>query len=82
MERLRKIISKYKNANDIVWAQEEPRNMGAYGHLLMYLEEASTFRAASRRMYSAPSAGSSTRAKRRHQEVINYVFVKIYTNKT
>ena len=80
IEEIRNIISKYKNANDIVWAQEEPRNMGAYGHLLMYLEETRTFRAASRRMYSAPSAGSSTRAKRRHQEVIDYVFDKTKNN--
>ena len=26
---IRSIISKYKNVNDVVWAQEEPINMGA-----------------------------------------------------
>jgi 2-oxoglutarate dehydrogenase E1 component len=29
---MRSIIKKYKNADDIVWAQEEPINMGAYAH--------------------------------------------------
>ena len=80
IDDIRSTITKYKNADDIVWAQEEPRNMGAYGHLMMYLEEARTFRAATRRMYSAPSAGSSTRAKRRHQEVIDFVFDKTKDN--
>ncbi|MBT8259987.1 MAG: 2-oxoglutarate dehydrogenase E1 component, partial [Bacteroidia bacterium] len=49
IDEIRQIMSKYKNASDIVWAQEEPRNMGAYGHLLMYLEEARNLRAATRR---------------------------------
>jgi len=73
-EEIRRVISKYKNANDIVWAQEEPRNMGAWNYLLLHLPEAQKMRAASRRMYGAPAAGSSTRFKKRHDEVIEYVF--------
>ena len=71
---INKIINSYPNANDLVWAQEEPRNMGAYGFLLMNLEPVKQFRVASRRPYGAPAAGSSVRAKKRHQEVIDYVF--------
>ncbi|MFD2822287.1 2-oxoglutarate dehydrogenase E1 component [Lacinutrix iliipiscaria] len=74
IEDIRNILSKYKNADDIVWAQEEPRNMGAYSHMLMNLDEAKTFRAATRRPYGAPAAGSSVRSKKRHQEVIDFVF--------
>jgi len=77
---IRYILNKYTNADDIVWAQEEPRNMGAYGHMLMHLEEAKQFRVASRRPYGAPAAGSSTRSKRRHQQVIDYVFDKSKNN--
>ena len=80
VEAIREVTSKYSNADDVVWAQEEPRNMGAYGHLLMHLDEAKTFRAASLRPYGAPAAGSSTRAKRRHKEVIDYVFDKTKNN--
>ena len=79
-EDIRKTIGKYKNADDIVWAQEEPRNMGAYSHMLMHLEEAKTFRSASRRPYGAPAAGSSVRSKMRHKEVIDYVFDKTKNN--
>jgi len=77
---MRAALKKYNKADDIVWAQEEPRNMGAYAHMLMHFNEAKTFRVASRRAYGAPSAGSSVRSKKRHQEVIEYVFDKTKNN--
>jgi 2-oxoglutarate dehydrogenase E1 component len=80
VENIREILKKYNNADDIVWAQEEPRNMGAYGFMLMHLDEAKTFRAATGRAYGAPAAGSATRAKRRHQEIIDFVFDKNKNN--
>jgi 2-oxoglutarate dehydrogenase E1 component len=76
---LEALFKKYTNA-EVVWAQEEPRNMGAYGHLLLHLPQARTFRVASRRFYGAPAAGSATRSKRRHQEIIEYVFDKTKDN--
>ncbi|MCF1190030.1 2-oxoglutarate dehydrogenase E1 component [Mangrovimonas sp. AS39] len=79
-EEMREVLSKYGHVDDVVWAQEEPRNMGAYGFILMHFNEARSFRVASRRAYGAPAAGSSTRSKRRHQEVIDYVFDKTKDN--
>ena len=79
-DAIRDILKKYEGADDVVWAQEEPRNMGAYSHLMMHLEEAKSFRAATRRTYSAPSAGSSVRSKKRHQEVIDFVFDRSKNN--
>ena len=73
------LLTKYAKA-EVVWAQEEPRNMGAYGHLLLHLPQARDFRVASRRFYGAPAAGSATRSKRRHQEIIEYVFDKTKNN--
>ncbi|MDC1064536.1 2-oxoglutarate dehydrogenase E1 component [Flavobacteriaceae bacterium] len=74
------VLNKYYNAKDIVWAQEEPRNMGAWSYLLLHLDKARDFRVASRRFYSSPAAGSSTRSKNRHNEVIEYVFDKSKNN--
>ena len=79
-EEIRSVLRKYKNADDVVWAQEEPRNMGAYSHMLMHLDEAKSFRVASLRPYGAPAAGSAIRSKRRHQEVIDFVFDKTKNN--
>ena len=78
-KELQAVYDMYANA-EVVWAQEEPRNMGAYSHLLLHLPEARDFRVASRRFYGAPAAGSSTRSKRRHQEIIEYVFDKTKDN--
>lgn len=74
VDKIRAILKKYKNADDVVWAQEEPKNMGAYSFLMMHFEEAKSFRICSRKMYSAPAAGSAVRSKRRHQRVIDSVF--------
>ncbi|EGV43793.1 2-oxoglutarate dehydrogenase E1 component [Bizionia argentinensis JUB59] len=80
IDAIKAVIEKYKHAEEIVWAQEEPRNMGAYSHMLMHLDEAKTFRSASRRPYGAPAAGSAVRSKKRHKEVIDFVFDKTKNN--
>ena len=74
------LITKYKHSKDFVWAQEEPRNMGAWSHLLLHLPDVKMMRVASRRMYGSPAAGSSTRFNKRHKEVIDYVFDKTKDN--
>ena len=75
-KQIKEVLEKYKNADDLVWAQEEPRNMGAYSHLLLHLEEAKSFRVCSRKFYGSPAAGSSVRFKKRHEKVIASVFDK------
>ncbi|HSM63579.1 MAG TPA: 2-oxoglutarate dehydrogenase E1 component [Gillisia sp.] len=75
-KRIKEVMAKYKNADDIVWAQEEPRNMGAYSYLLLHFDEAKHFRVCSRKFYGSPAAGSSVRFKKRHEKVIASVFDK------
>jgi len=72
-KQLEEVIANYPNVTDYVWAQEEPRNMGAWGYMLMNFESVK-LRLASRKTYSAPAAGSSTRSKARHKKVIDSVF--------
>lgn len=75
-----KILADYAHVSDVVWAQEEPRNMGAWSHLLLHLPAAQQFRVVSRRFYGTPAAGSATRFKRRHQQVLDYVFDRSKNN--
>lgn len=75
IEQMKAIIAKYPNVDDYVWAQEEPRNMGAYGFMLMNFNEVK-FRVASPKAYSAPAAGSYVRSKKRHAAAIAMVFDK------
>jgi len=73
VEKMQEIIKNY-GSKDIVWAQEEPRNMGAYAHLLLHMPETRNWRVCSRNMYAAPASGSSTRSKRRQARIIEDVF--------
>jgi 2-oxoglutarate dehydrogenase E1 component len=73
--QLKEIIAQYPNADDYVWAQEEPKNMGAYSFMLMNFDLVK-WRLASLKAYAAPAAGSYTRAKRRHADAIRMVFDK------
>jgi 2-oxoglutarate dehydrogenase E1 component len=79
-KEIENILVDYKQVSDVVWAQEEPRNMGAWSHLLLHLPAAQQFRVASRRFYGTPAAGSATRFKRRHQQVLDYVFDRSKNN--
>lgn len=75
VEQLKEVLAKYPNADDFVWAQEEPKNMGAYAYMLVNFNEVK-FRLASPKAYSAPAAGSYTRSKKRHANAIAMVFDK------
>ena len=75
VNEIKDILGKYET-EDIVWAQEEPRNMGAWSHLLVQFDIAKTWRVASRRFYGSPASGSAARFVKRHNQVIEYVFDK------
>lgn len=75
VEQLKDIIAKYPNADDYVWAQEEPKNMGAYSFMLMNFDLVK-WRLASLKAYAAPASGSYTRAKRRQADALRMVFDK------
>ena len=75
VEQVQTIIDGYPNADDYVWAQEEPKNMGAYSFMLMNFDLVK-WRLASLKAYAAPAAGSHTRDRRRHADAIRMVFDK------
>ena len=77
VEQMKAIIAKYPNVDDYVWAQEEPKNMGAYGFMLMNFNEVElAFRVRSTSAKSATvlhAAGSYVRSKNlfRHAAAIH-----------
>ena len=73
VERLKEVIAKYTNATDFIWAQEEPKNMGAYGYMLMNFNLV-PWRYVGTPAYAAPASGSHTRDRKRHNEAIARVF--------
>ncbi len=72
-EKIDKVIKRYENAEDYIWAQEEPRNMGSWSYMLQRFE-LKDLKVRSRKYYAVPAAGSSTRFKLRHRRVIESVF--------
>jgi 2-oxoglutarate dehydrogenase E1 component len=72
-EKLQEVIARYPNVKEYVWAQEEPKNMGAWSFMLQRFELIK-LGVASRKFYSVPAAGSSARFKRRQRAVIDMVF--------
>ena len=74
-DQIKTIIDSYPNADDYVWAQEEPKNMGAYGFMLMNFDLVK-LRLASPKAYSAPAAGSYERSKKRQANAIAMIFDK------
>ncbi|CAM1359723.1 2-oxoglutarate dehydrogenase E1 component [Tenacibaculum sediminilitoris] len=72
-DKIKAVMDKYPNVERYVWAQEEPKNMGAWSYMLERFELA-RLECASEEYRSAPAAGSSARFKRRHQAIIDKVF--------
>jgi 2-oxoglutarate dehydrogenase E1 component len=73
LEKIQEVMNRYPNVDRYVWAQEEPKNMGAWGYMLERFELAK-LESATEKYRSAPAAGSSTRFKERHQAIIDQVF--------
>ena len=73
LEKLQQVIDRYPSIENYVWAQEEPRNMGAWSFMLERLDLVK-LNVCSRKYYAVPAAGSSTRFKKRHKAVIDSVF--------
>ena len=61
--QIRDVLASYPNATDVVWAQEEPANQGAWAHIALSLPEQLPsevrLRRISRRAAASPAAGSS-----------------------
>ena len=69
-------LKLYSETKDVVWAQEEPKNMGPLSYLLLHFEKVSTFRIVSRPFSDSPASGSFKRFEKRHKKVIEAVFKK------
>lgn len=71
-QQLQKIIKKY-NPEYLVWAQEEPENMGAWSYILRSLRHL-PFEVIARNESAATASGSSKRSAKRQNEIIKQVF--------
>ncbi len=73
LDKIQQVIDRYPNVKNYVWAQEEPKNMGAWSHIMQRIDLVK-LDVCARPYNSVPAPGSSARDKRRQQRVINAVF--------
>ncbi|WP_185866052.1 2-oxoglutarate dehydrogenase E1 component [Blattabacterium cuenoti] len=57
-EKIKKILSKYKNKREVIWVQEEPENMGLWSFVLRKLGNLISFNLIAPSESSSPSTGS------------------------
>jgi 2-oxoglutarate dehydrogenase E1 component len=77
MRDLRAMFDTYSNADDVVWVQEEPENMGAWDFIRPHLVEAAggrPVRAIARPRSASPAEGSAARHARQQQQLIEAAF--------
>jgi 2-oxoglutarate dehydrogenase E1 component len=70
------IRSHYPNAEELVWVQDEPRNMGAWSFIRSELAEifGSDFRYVGRESSASPATGSSAAHKIERQRILDAAF--------
>ncbi len=77
-EQVRKVLSSYTNAEDVVWVQEEPGNMGAwnflYPRLTEDLSEGQKLRYSGRPEGASPAAGSARISRQQQQDLVEKAF--------
>jgi 2-oxoglutarate decarboxylase len=75
-EAIRRQLDAYPNAEQVLWVQEEPENMGAWWYLRLRAEEELGVRlqGVTREEGAAPAAGSPTLHQQEQQELLDRAF--------
>jgi multifunctional 2-oxoglutarate metabolism enzyme len=86
-EQITSILDAYPNATDVVWAQEEPRNMGSwnfvYPRLVELFEEVEgdrSLRCVSRVASASPAAGQHVVHEQEHEQLLDDLFSAVPTD--
>lgn len=72
-KQIDKILAKYENAENIIWGQEEPENMGAWTFMAMNMRHID-LKCVARRASAAPAAGAKGIHLRRLKELYDNLF--------
>jgi 2-oxoglutarate dehydrogenase E1 component len=75
-ERIKTIVAKYPNLEKIVWAQDEPSNMGAWQHIQRFLPDV-PFELISRAASASPAVGLMHQHNTRLKKILDTAFLEI-----
>ena len=76
VDQLQKLKIKYKSAEEWIWIQEEPINMGAWSYLLRVAAAVIPFKVLARAESASPATGSYKAHDREQNELITQAFKK------
>jgi 2-oxoglutarate dehydrogenase E1 component len=74
-KQLDAVIEQYSNAEEHLWVQEEPENMGAWMHMLRHYRKV-PLKCIRRSASASPASGSPQRSDKRQRAIIDAVFEK------
>ncbi len=76
--KIREVLSSYIKAKNVIWVQEEPKNMGAWNflvpRLLEDLAEGQRLRYAGRPEGASPAVGSAKKSAKQQKELVEQAF--------
>jgi 2-oxoglutarate dehydrogenase E1 component len=72
-KQIDKVLASYKNVKNYIWAQEEPKNMGAWTHIAMNYRKVD-FTCISRKASASPASGSGITAAHRQKAILKEIF--------
>jgi 2-oxoglutarate dehydrogenase E1 component len=75
-KQLDAVISKYKNAKEFIWVQEESENRGPWRHADHHLRKLN-LRYVGRDEAASPATGFSKRHSKENEEIMNKIFSKV-----
>ncbi len=73
IHQIEEIIKKYSNASELIWAQDEPQNMGAWPFINRKLSNLN-FKVVARKESASPAGGLMEQHKRRLNKILEEVF--------
>ena len=79
IDAIKEALARYTKAERILWVQEEPRNMGAWTHILTHLQPELDVKleCISRPASGAPATGSSKRSAKQQEEIVAKAFAPL-----
>ncbi|MBL7923126.1 MAG: 2-oxoglutarate dehydrogenase E1 component [Bacteroidia bacterium] len=72
---VRTILKRYPGAEEFIWAQEEPENMGAWNYLLRIYQDVK-LRYVGRAESASPATGSHKQHEKEQHDILRRVFAK------
>lgn len=72
-KKIDEVLAKYKNAENIIWGQEEPENMGAWTYMAMNMRDID-LKCVARKASASPATGSKEKHLKRLASLFNNLF--------